>query len=78
MKMSSKTFALTSNVSYQFQAALMIFPHQSFILKQIMEMFAVMKNIVVWESVGHVQALVLVATVHPGAWYQHQMPLHVA
>ena len=76
--MSSKTFALTSNVSYQFQVALMIFPHQSFILKQIMEIFAVMKTIVVWESVGHVQALVLVATVHPGAWYLHQMPLHVA
>ena len=76
--MPSKTFALTSNVSYQFQVALMIFPHQSFILKQIMEIFAVMKTIVVWESVGSVQALVLVATVYPGAWYLHQMPLHVA
>ena len=76
--MPSKTFALTSNVSYQFQVALMIFPHQNFILKQIMEIFAVMKTIVVWESVGHVQAPVSVATGHPGAWYLHQMPLHVA
>ena len=76
--MSSKTFALMSNVSYWFQFALMIFPHQRSILKPIMEIFAVMKNIVVWGSVGHVQAVVLVATVHPGAWYQHQMPLHVA
>ena len=78
IKMSSKTFKLTSNVFYQVQFALVIFPHQRSILKQIMAMFAVMKTIVVWESVGHVQAVVLVATVHLFAWYQNQMPLHVA
>ena len=78
IKMSSKTFKLTSNVFYQVQFALVIFPHQRSILTQIMAMFAVMKNIVVWESVGHVQAVVLVATVHLFAWYQNQMPLHVA